>query len=151
MGPLGRGWGRVSQLPTVQPPGSPLLCLSPGPTRDMQPTMKFVMDTSKYWFKPSITREQGKRKYSASGDKWLGSRAWVLKSGPWAMAEKVTAKSRCREGHVLWTSRPEDRALAAVEEITEEQGLPGNKRQLCNSCSMETLWGWWTVAIQVGW
>ncbi|XP_053424139.1 tensin-4 isoform X3 [Nycticebus coucang] len=29
-----------------------------GPTRDMQPTMKFVMDTSKYWFKPSITREQ---------------------------------------------------------------------------------------------
>uniref|UniRef100_A0A673V1L2 Tensin 4 n=2 Tax=Suricata suricatta TaxID=37032 RepID=A0A673V1L2_SURSU len=29
-----------------------------GPPRDMQPTMKFVMDTSKYWFKPSITREQ---------------------------------------------------------------------------------------------
>uniref|UniRef100_A0A8D2CL42 Tensin 4 n=1 Tax=Sciurus vulgaris TaxID=55149 RepID=A0A8D2CL42_SCIVU len=29
-----------------------------GPARDMQPTMKFVMDTSKYWFKPSITREQ---------------------------------------------------------------------------------------------
>nr|XP_020745774.1 tensin-4 isoform X1 [Odocoileus virginianus texanus] len=24
----------------------------------MQPTMKFVMDTSKYWFKPSISREQ---------------------------------------------------------------------------------------------
>ncbi|XP_073653474.1 tensin-4 isoform X2 [Tursiops truncatus] len=36
----------------------PLLCLSPGPARDMQPTMKFVMDTSKYWFKRSITREQ---------------------------------------------------------------------------------------------
>ncbi|XP_037583325.1 tensin-4 isoform X3 [Cebus imitator] len=30
-----------------------------GPIRDMQPTMKFVMDTSKYWFKPNITREQG--------------------------------------------------------------------------------------------
>ncbi|XP_032135633.1 tensin-4 isoform X1 [Sapajus apella] len=29
-----------------------------GPIRDMQPTMKFVMDTSKYWFKPNITREQ---------------------------------------------------------------------------------------------
>ncbi|XP_013374815.1 PREDICTED: tensin-4 isoform X2 [Chinchilla lanigera] len=29
-----------------------------GPARDAQPTMKFVMDTSKYWFKPSITREQ---------------------------------------------------------------------------------------------
>nr|XP_004450159.2 tensin-4 isoform X2 [Dasypus novemcinctus] len=29
-----------------------------GTSRDMQPTMKFVMDTSKYWFKPNITREQ---------------------------------------------------------------------------------------------
>ncbi|XP_006000594.1 tensin-4 [Latimeria chalumnae] len=29
-----------------------------GPCMDGQPTMKFVMDTSKYWFKPSITREQ---------------------------------------------------------------------------------------------
>ncbi|XP_035889768.1 tensin-4 [Phyllostomus discolor] len=29
-----------------------------GAARDMQPTMKFVMDTSKYWFKPSISREQ---------------------------------------------------------------------------------------------
>lgn len=37
-----------------------LLCLSPGPAKDIQPTMKFVMDTSKYWFKPSISREQGK-------------------------------------------------------------------------------------------
>ncbi|XP_019362330.1 PREDICTED: tensin-4 [Gavialis gangeticus] len=27
-------------------------------SKDGQPTMKFVMDTSKYWFKPSITREQ---------------------------------------------------------------------------------------------
>lgn len=40
----------------------PLPCLSPGPARDMQPTMKFVMDTSKYWFKPNISREQGKMK-----------------------------------------------------------------------------------------
>ncbi|CAH6776070.1 tensin-4 [Phodopus roborovskii] len=31
---------------------------SEGPAKDTQPTMKFVMDTSKYWFKPSITREQ---------------------------------------------------------------------------------------------
>ncbi|XP_029429149.1 tensin-4 [Rhinatrema bivittatum] len=29
-----------------------------GPGREGQPTMKFVMDTSKYWFKPSITRDQ---------------------------------------------------------------------------------------------
>ncbi|XP_012517015.1 PREDICTED: tensin-4 [Propithecus coquereli] len=39
------------------PEASPTTCPE-GPTRDMQPTMKFVMDTSKYWFKPSITREQ---------------------------------------------------------------------------------------------
>ncbi|XP_049479421.1 tensin-4-like [Panthera uncia] len=39
-------------------PDVPLTTSSEGPPRDMQPTMKFVMDTSKYWFKPSITREQ---------------------------------------------------------------------------------------------
>nr|XP_033773253.1 tensin-4 [Geotrypetes seraphini] len=31
---------------------------SNNPGRDNQPTMKFVMDTSKYWFKPNITRDQ---------------------------------------------------------------------------------------------
>ncbi|NXG52223.1 TENS4 protein, partial [Psilopogon haemacephalus] len=35
-----------------------LSCLSEGPLRAGQPSMKFVMDTSKYWFKPNITREQ---------------------------------------------------------------------------------------------
>nr|XP_020758804.1 tensin-4-like [Odocoileus virginianus texanus] len=40
-------------LPEAPPTTSP-----EGPARDMQPTMKFVMDTSKYWFKPSISREQ---------------------------------------------------------------------------------------------
>ncbi|XP_058415359.1 tensin-4 [Diceros bicornis minor] len=39
-------------------PDAPLTTSPDGPTKDMQPTMKFVMDTSKYWFKPSITREQ---------------------------------------------------------------------------------------------
>ncbi|XP_012621289.2 tensin-4 [Microcebus murinus] len=39
-------------------PDAPSTTCPEGPTRDMQPTMKFVMDTSKYWFKPSITREQ---------------------------------------------------------------------------------------------
>uniref|UniRef100_A0A8C5JY23 Tensin 4 n=1 Tax=Jaculus jaculus TaxID=51337 RepID=A0A8C5JY23_JACJA len=39
-------------------PDGPFSTSPEGPTRDMQPTMKFVMDTSKYWFKPSITREQ---------------------------------------------------------------------------------------------
>ncbi|XP_065766115.1 tensin-4 [Muntiacus reevesi] len=40
-------------LPEAPPTTSP-----EGPAKDMQPTMKFVMDTSKYWFKPSISREQ---------------------------------------------------------------------------------------------
>ncbi|XP_064329402.1 tensin-4 [Phalacrocorax carbo] len=35
-----------------------LSCISDSPLRAEQPTMKFVMDTSKYWFKPSITRDQ---------------------------------------------------------------------------------------------
>ncbi|NXY76765.1 TENS4 protein, partial [Glareola pratincola] len=35
-----------------------LSCVSDSPLRTGQPTMKFVMDTSKYWFKPSITRDQ---------------------------------------------------------------------------------------------
>ncbi|NXT91261.1 TENS4 protein, partial [Anhinga rufa] len=35
-----------------------LSCVSDSPLRAGQPTMKFVVDTSKYWFKPSITRDQ---------------------------------------------------------------------------------------------
>ncbi|NXX59265.1 TENS4 protein, partial [Scopus umbretta] len=35
-----------------------LSCASDSPLRAGQPTMKFVMDTSKHWFKPSITRDQ---------------------------------------------------------------------------------------------
>lgn len=41
-------------------------CLA-GPPRAGQPTMKFVMDTSKYWFKPSITRDQGKARSVSAG------------------------------------------------------------------------------------
>ncbi|NXA78083.1 TENS4 protein, partial [Thryothorus ludovicianus] len=35
-----------------------LSCLSDSPLKARQPTMKFVMDTSKYWFKPSISRDR---------------------------------------------------------------------------------------------
>ncbi|NWI63165.1 TENS4 protein, partial [Todus mexicanus] len=35
-----------------------LSCTSDSPLKAGQPTMKFVMDTSKYWFKPSISRDQ---------------------------------------------------------------------------------------------
>ncbi|CAO2645207.1 Tns4, partial [Lemmus lemmus] len=39
-------------------PDGPVAASPDGAAKGMQPTMKFVMDTSKYWFKPSITREQ---------------------------------------------------------------------------------------------
>ncbi|NXY81477.1 TENS4 protein, partial [Alcedo cyanopectus] len=35
-----------------------LSCAPDSPLKAGQPTMKFVMDTSKYWFKPSISRDQ---------------------------------------------------------------------------------------------
>ncbi|NXK97372.1 TENS4 protein, partial [Formicarius rufipectus] len=35
-----------------------LTCVPDSPPRAGQPTMKFVMDTSKYWFKPSISRDR---------------------------------------------------------------------------------------------
>ncbi|NXQ52932.1 TENS4 protein, partial [Anthoscopus minutus] len=35
-----------------------LSCTSDSPLKAGQPTMKFVMDTSKYWFKPSISRDR---------------------------------------------------------------------------------------------
>ncbi|NXK42173.1 TENS4 protein, partial [Piprites chloris] len=35
-----------------------LSCVPDSPLRAGQPTMKFVMDTSKYWFKPSISRDR---------------------------------------------------------------------------------------------
>ncbi|KAM6399349.1 tensin-4 [Rhynochetos jubatus] len=35
-----------------------LSCISDSPLRAGQPTMKFVMDTSKYWFKPSVSRDR---------------------------------------------------------------------------------------------
>uniref|UniRef100_A0A8C9FSB3 SH2 domain-containing protein n=1 Tax=Pavo cristatus TaxID=9049 RepID=A0A8C9FSB3_PAVCR len=39
--------------------GSPALLTSPaGPLRAGQPTMKFVMDTSKFWFKPTMSRDR---------------------------------------------------------------------------------------------
>lgn len=60
--------------------------------------MKFVMDTSKYWFKPSITREQGERKHYVSGDEGSRNQVWVLQLGPWVRAEGGLANGRSREG-----------------------------------------------------
>lgn len=52
--------------------GSPALLTSPaGPLWAGQPTLKFVMDTSKFWFKPTMSRDRGE-------DGCLGQpRAWA--------------------------------------------------------------------------
>ncbi|KAM6042166.1 tensin-4 [Chlamydotis macqueenii] len=58
--PLAPGCSLASRLGSLNNALSApaLSCISDGPLRSGQPTMKFVMDTSKYWFKPSITRDQ---------------------------------------------------------------------------------------------
>lgn len=80
----------------------PLLCLSPGPAKDMQPTMKFVMDTSKYWFKPSITREQGKAKTVSqrTSDSIImsGLVPCSRQTGPWVMGGEQGGKQHPAEG-----------------------------------------------------
>lgn len=107
-GTAGQGRGRVSRVPSIQPTGVPLPCLPPGPTRDMQPTMKFVMDTSKYWFKPSITREQGKRAAlcfrERTRDLGIGpaSGTHIRQMGPWGPAGEGTASGRSRAGGMSW-------------------------------------------------
>uniref|UniRef100_A0A8C4TD61 Tensin 4 n=1 Tax=Erpetoichthys calabaricus TaxID=27687 RepID=A0A8C4TD61_ERPCA len=55
--------GRATKKAGVK---SPCKATSTSTLHDGQPTMKFVMDTSKYWFKPQITREQGKCHCGAS-------------------------------------------------------------------------------------
>lgn len=89
----------------------PLLCLSPGPTRDMQPTMKFVMDTSKYWFKPSITREQGKRRHSFRG--------WVTQES--GLGPAVGALGHGRGGNGKW--QVQGRSVSCRPHDLRKQGL----------------------------
>ncbi|XP_004707508.1 tensin-4 [Echinops telfairi] len=48
----------AAESPSQTLPDVSLSTTLEGSSRDMQPTMKFVMDTSKYWFKPSLSREQ---------------------------------------------------------------------------------------------
>ncbi|KFO18784.1 Tensin-4 [Fukomys damarensis] len=50
--------GPATESCTQTLPDAPSAMALEGPARDARPTMKFVMDTSKYWFKPSITRGQ---------------------------------------------------------------------------------------------
>lgn len=55
-----------------------------GYSKEAQTTMKFVMDTSKYWFKPSITRDQGNIRNSRQQyTKWRkGKKAKRLRMWP---------------------------------------------------------------------
>uniref|UniRef100_A0A8D0G9E3 Tensin 4 n=1 Tax=Sphenodon punctatus TaxID=8508 RepID=A0A8D0G9E3_SPHPU len=56
---LSSGIGSLDKTSSESSLSSPLDTLSlAGPSKETQPSMKFVMDTSKYWFKPSITRDQ---------------------------------------------------------------------------------------------
>ncbi|MEE6519928.1 hypothetical protein FKM82_017713 [Ascaphus truei] len=59
-GPLRRGSSSVNSATRFNKTfsDSSLSSISDSPIRDGQPSMKFVMDTSKYWFKPGITRDQ---------------------------------------------------------------------------------------------
>lgn len=97
--------GKRSRAGLLRPSIQPLLCLSPGPAKDMQPTMKFVMDTSKYWFKPSITREQGKAKTVSqrTSDSIImsGLVPCSRQTGPWVMGgKKQGGKQHPAEGWV---------------------------------------------------
>ncbi|NWR53027.1 TENS4 protein, partial [Regulus satrapa] len=51
-------WALLSVEELQVPAGFDILWSLAGPLKAGQPTMKFVMDTSKYWFKPSISRDR---------------------------------------------------------------------------------------------
>lgn len=52
-------WALPSMEVLQVPAGPDILWSLAGPLKAGQPTMKFVMDTSKFWFKPSISRDRG--------------------------------------------------------------------------------------------
>lgn len=105
----------------------PLLSLPSGPARDTQPTMKFVMDTSKYWFKPSITREQGEQN--------LGAR----QVGPWIMAKKRGGGRWPKKGGVLQTSQG-NRNVAKMADWTLGR-LPQSKGHPVTLPQEDSVWG----------
>uniref|UniRef100_A0A674IUY2 Tensin 4 n=1 Tax=Terrapene triunguis TaxID=2587831 RepID=A0A674IUY2_9SAUR len=72
---------------------------SAGPSRDGEPTMKFVMDTSKYWFKPSITRDQAIQLLKEAEPGAFLMRDSTSYRGSFGLAMKVlSSPSGCKTG-----------------------------------------------------
>nr|XP_042700526.1 tensin-4 isoform X1 [Chrysemys picta bellii] len=72
---------------------------SAGPSKDGEPTMKFVMDTSKYWFKPSITRDQAIQLLKEAEPGAFLMRDSTSYRGSFGLAMKVlSSPSGCKTG-----------------------------------------------------
>ncbi|KAH1174168.1 tensin-4 [Mauremys mutica] len=76
------------------------LSFSPdGSSKDGEPTMKFVMDTSKYWFKPSITRDQAIQLLKEAEPGAFLMRDSTSYRGSFGLAMKVlSSPSGCKTG-----------------------------------------------------
>lgn len=46
----GKYWGQARSLPVLEPP-----------VQESQSNVKFVQDTSKFWYKPHLSRDQGEK------------------------------------------------------------------------------------------
>uniref|UniRef100_A0A8C3T6K6 Tensin 4 n=1 Tax=Chelydra serpentina TaxID=8475 RepID=A0A8C3T6K6_CHESE len=72
---------------------------SDGPSKDGEPTMKFVMDTSRYWFKPSITRDQAIQLLKEAEPGAFLMRDSTSYRGSFGLAMKVlSSPSGCKTG-----------------------------------------------------
>uniref|UniRef100_A0A452IQP8 SH2 domain-containing protein n=1 Tax=Gopherus agassizii TaxID=38772 RepID=A0A452IQP8_9SAUR len=70
-----------------------------GSSKDGEPTMKFVMDTSKYWFKPSITRDQAIQLLKEAEPGAFLMRDSTSYRGSFGLAMKVlSSPSGCKTG-----------------------------------------------------
>ncbi|XP_074835077.1 tensin-4 [Carettochelys insculpta] len=75
------------------------LASSGSPSKDGQPTMKFVMDTSKYWFKPNLTRDQAIQLLKEADPGAFLVRDSTSYRGSFGLAMKVlSSPSSCKTG-----------------------------------------------------
>ncbi|NXH12649.1 TENS4 protein, partial [Bucco capensis] len=68
-----------------------LSCASDSPLRAGQPTLKFVMDTSKFWFKPSLSRDQAIQLLQAQEPGTFVVRDSTSQRGAFGLALRVPA------------------------------------------------------------